>query len=199
MCPGSGSCGVSGLPCTPAPTPRTARRRVLAGERERGKPARRHAPRYITRRENWPPLHTGNLDGADHTAERTGEDVFLRQFLMGVFPACLANQLILTLRANQVCSTLRDSGRQRDLAVLQVMGWQGVRQRPRDWTATTRSGGDLWPGPCHTSSTSLWVMVRHCPLLQIVLWLSKMCPQRLCISMRTAFGGVRGGRWRRQV
>ena len=89
------------------------RARKRERERETSQwPARRHAPRYITRRENWPPLHTGNLDGADHTAEGTGEDVFLRQFLMGIFPACLANQLIVTLRDNQVCSTLGDSGRQ---------------------------------------------------------------------------------------
>ncbi|KAB0349093.1 hypothetical protein FD754_013950 [Muntiacus muntjak] len=53
---------------------------------------RETAPRYITHRENWPSLHT----------ERTVEDVFLHQFLMDIFPACLANQLILKFRANQV-------------------------------------------------------------------------------------------------
>ncbi|KAB0387982.1 hypothetical protein FD755_002938 [Muntiacus reevesi] len=55
-------------------------------------PALRHAPRYITHRENWPSLHT----------ERTVEDVFLHQFVIGIFPACPANQLILKLRASQV-------------------------------------------------------------------------------------------------
>uniref|UniRef100_A0AAA9TSR5 Mitochondrial ribosomal protein S24 n=1 Tax=Bos taurus TaxID=9913 RepID=A0AAA9TSR5_BOVIN len=44
----------------------------------------------------------GNLDGEDHAAERTVEDVFLRKFMLGTFPGCLADQLILKRRANQV-------------------------------------------------------------------------------------------------
>ncbi|XP_045021448.1 sulfotransferase 6B1-like [Bubalus bubalis] len=50
----------------------------------------------------------GNLDGEDHTAERTVEDVFLCQFLMDI-PACLANHLILKLRANQMSSKSQSS------------------------------------------------------------------------------------------
>ncbi|XP_070633374.1 small ribosomal subunit protein uS3m isoform X1 [Bos indicus] len=45
---------------------------------------------------------TSNLDGEDHAAERTVEDVFLRKFMLGTFPGCLADQLILKRRANQV-------------------------------------------------------------------------------------------------
>lgn len=48
------------------------------------------------------PFSSGNLDGEDHTAERTVEDVFLRKFMRGTFPGCLADQLVLKRRANQV-------------------------------------------------------------------------------------------------
>ncbi|XP_061251650.1 small ribosomal subunit protein uS3m [Bos javanicus] len=61
-----------------------------------------HAPHYIAHRKGWLSLHTGNLDGEDHAAERTVEDVFLRKFMLGTFPGCLADQLILKRRANQV-------------------------------------------------------------------------------------------------
>ena len=61
-----------------------------------------HAPHYIAHRKGWLSLHTGNLDGEDHAAERTVEDVFLRRFMLGTFPGCLADQLILKRRANQV-------------------------------------------------------------------------------------------------
>lgn len=47
-------------------------------------------------------LCPGNLDGQDHAAERTVEDVFLRKFMLGTFPGCLADQLVLKRRANQV-------------------------------------------------------------------------------------------------
>lgn len=47
-------------------------------------------------------LSLGNLDGEDHAAERTVEDVFLRKFMLGTFPGCLADQLILKRWANQV-------------------------------------------------------------------------------------------------
>uniref|UniRef100_A0A7N5J9U0 Mitochondrial ribosomal protein S24 n=1 Tax=Ailuropoda melanoleuca TaxID=9646 RepID=A0A7N5J9U0_AILME len=47
-------------------------------------------------------LRQGNLDGEDHAAERTVEDVFLRKFMLGTFPGCLADQLILKRRANQL-------------------------------------------------------------------------------------------------
>ncbi|XP_017722272.1 PREDICTED: 28S ribosomal protein S24, mitochondrial-like, partial [Rhinopithecus bieti] len=43
-----------------------------------------------------------NLDGEDHAAERTVEDVFLRKFMWGTFPGCLADQLVLKRRGNQL-------------------------------------------------------------------------------------------------
>ncbi|XP_019482132.1 PREDICTED: 28S ribosomal protein S24, mitochondrial [Hipposideros armiger] len=61
-----------------------------------------HAPHHIAHRKGWLSLHTGNLDGEDHAAERTVEDVFLRKFMRGTFPGCLADQLVLKRRANQV-------------------------------------------------------------------------------------------------
>ncbi|XP_053464413.1 28S ribosomal protein S24, mitochondrial [Nycticebus coucang] len=61
-----------------------------------------HAPHYIAHRKGWLSLHTGNLDGEDHAAERTVEDVFFRKFMLGTFPGCLADQLVLKRRANQV-------------------------------------------------------------------------------------------------
>uniref|UniRef100_A0A8C0ZTD8 28S ribosomal protein S24, mitochondrial n=1 Tax=Castor canadensis TaxID=51338 RepID=A0A8C0ZTD8_CASCN len=47
-------------------------------------------------------VRQGNLHGEDHAAERTVEDVFLRKFMRGTFPGCLADQLVLKRRANQV-------------------------------------------------------------------------------------------------
>uniref|UniRef100_A0A9L0SRL0 Mitochondrial ribosomal protein S24 n=1 Tax=Equus caballus TaxID=9796 RepID=A0A9L0SRL0_HORSE len=61
-----------------------------------------HAPHHIAHRKGWLSLHTGNLDGEAHAAERTVEDVFLRKFMLGTFPGCLADQIILKRRANQV-------------------------------------------------------------------------------------------------
>ncbi|XP_048202305.1 28S ribosomal protein S24, mitochondrial-like [Perognathus longimembris pacificus] len=61
-----------------------------------------HAPHYVAHRKGWLSLHTGNLDGEDHAAERTVEDVFLRKFMLGTFPGCLANQIVLKRQANQV-------------------------------------------------------------------------------------------------
>lgn len=48
------------------------------------------------------PLSSGNLDGEQQAAERTVEDVFLRKFMLGTFPGCLADQVVLKRRANQV-------------------------------------------------------------------------------------------------
>uniref|UniRef100_A0A8B9PDX3 Mitochondrial ribosomal protein S24 n=1 Tax=Apteryx owenii TaxID=8824 RepID=A0A8B9PDX3_APTOW len=59
-----------------------------------------HAPHYIAHRKGWLSLHTGNLDGEAGAAERTVEDVFLRKFLYGTFPGCLANEVVLKRRAN---------------------------------------------------------------------------------------------------
>ncbi|XP_005396747.1 PREDICTED: 28S ribosomal protein S24, mitochondrial isoform X2 [Chinchilla lanigera] len=61
-----------------------------------------HGPHYIAHRKGWLSLHTGNLDGEDHAAERTVEDVFLRKFMMGTFPGCLADQVVLKRQANQI-------------------------------------------------------------------------------------------------
>ncbi|XP_054449034.1 28S ribosomal protein S24, mitochondrial isoform X1 [Pteronotus mesoamericanus] len=61
-----------------------------------------HAPHHIAHRKGWLSLHTGNLDGEDHAAERTVEDVFLRKFMLGTFPGCLADQPVLKRRANQL-------------------------------------------------------------------------------------------------
>ncbi|XP_075414194.1 small ribosomal subunit protein uS3m [Tenrec ecaudatus] len=61
-----------------------------------------HAPHYIAHRKGWLSHHTGNLDGEAHTADRTVEDVFLRKFMLGTFPGCLADQLVIKRRANQV-------------------------------------------------------------------------------------------------
>nr|XP_010967356.1 28S ribosomal protein S24, mitochondrial [Camelus bactrianus] len=61
-----------------------------------------HAPHYIAHRKGWLSLHTSNLDGEEHAAERTVEDVFLRKFMLGTFPGCLADQLVLKRRANQL-------------------------------------------------------------------------------------------------
>ncbi|XP_012576465.1 PREDICTED: 28S ribosomal protein S24, mitochondrial isoform X2 [Condylura cristata] len=80
---------------------RAARVRVSKGD----KPVtyeEAHAPHHISHRKGWLSLHTGNLDGENHAAERIVEDVFLRKFMMGTFPGCLADQLILKRRANQL-------------------------------------------------------------------------------------------------
>uniref|UniRef100_A0A8C6BZG6 Uncharacterized protein n=1 Tax=Monodon monoceros TaxID=40151 RepID=A0A8C6BZG6_MONMO len=61
-----------------------------------------HASHHVTHRKDWLSLHTGNLDGEGQATERTVEDVFLRQFLLGIFPGCLPDQLILKRQINQV-------------------------------------------------------------------------------------------------
>uniref|UniRef100_A0A7N5KH92 Mitochondrial ribosomal protein S24 n=1 Tax=Ailuropoda melanoleuca TaxID=9646 RepID=A0A7N5KH92_AILME len=61
-----------------------------------------HVPHYIAHRKGWLSRHTGNLDGENHAAEPTVEDVFLGKFMLGTFPRCPADQLILNRRANQL-------------------------------------------------------------------------------------------------
>ncbi|XP_057387628.1 28S ribosomal protein S24, mitochondrial [Balaenoptera acutorostrata] len=61
-----------------------------------------HVPHHIAHRKGWLSLHTGNLAGEDHAAERTVEDIFFRKFMLGTFPGCLADKLVLKRRANQV-------------------------------------------------------------------------------------------------
>ncbi|XP_069915978.1 small ribosomal subunit protein uS3m [Oryctolagus cuniculus] len=80
---------------------RAARVRVSKGD----KPVsyeEAHAPHHIAHRKGWLSLHTGSLHGEEHAAERTVEDFFLRKFMQGTFPGCLADQLVLKRRANQV-------------------------------------------------------------------------------------------------
>ncbi|KAK1334698.1 hypothetical protein QTO34_004264 [Cnephaeus nilssonii] len=97
-------CRVPGAPCTvPRPGAKNRAARVRVGKGD--KPVtyeEAHAPHHIAHRKGWLSLHTGNLDGEDHAAERTVEDVFLRKFMLGTFPGCLADQLVLKRRANQV-------------------------------------------------------------------------------------------------
>ncbi|NXG40340.1 RT24 protein, partial [Dromaius novaehollandiae] len=95
-------------PCLPQT--RAARVRVGKGD----KPVtyeKAHAPHYIAHRKGWLSLHTGNLAGEAGAAERTVEDVFLRKFLYGTFPGCLANEVVLKRRANLlvVCLVLVQS------------------------------------------------------------------------------------------
>ncbi|XP_043839010.1 28S ribosomal protein S24, mitochondrial [Dromiciops gliroides] len=61
-----------------------------------------HPPHFIAHRKGWLSLHTSNLDGEEGAAERTVEDVFLRRFLYGTFPGCLADQVVIKRRANQL-------------------------------------------------------------------------------------------------
>ncbi|KAF3813176.1 hypothetical protein GH733_018870, partial [Mirounga leonina] len=42
------------------------------------------------------------MDGEDHAAEPTVEDVSLLKFMLGTFPGCLTVQLILKRWANQL-------------------------------------------------------------------------------------------------
>uniref|UniRef100_A0A7N4PL46 Mitochondrial ribosomal protein S24 n=1 Tax=Sarcophilus harrisii TaxID=9305 RepID=A0A7N4PL46_SARHA len=61
-----------------------------------------HPPHYIAHRKGWLSLHTSNLDGEQGAAERTVEDVFIRKFLYGTFPGCLADEVVIKRRANQL-------------------------------------------------------------------------------------------------
>ncbi|XP_027717045.1 28S ribosomal protein S24, mitochondrial [Vombatus ursinus] len=80
---------------------RAARVRVGKGD----KPVtyeRAHPPHYIAHRKGWLSLHTSNLHGEEGAAERTVEDVFLRKFLYGTFPGCLADEVVIKRQANQL-------------------------------------------------------------------------------------------------
>ncbi|XP_001376697.1 28S ribosomal protein S24, mitochondrial isoform X2 [Monodelphis domestica] len=61
-----------------------------------------HPPHYIAHRKGWLSLHTSNLDGEEGASDRTVEDVFIRKFLYGTFPGCLADQVVLKRRANEL-------------------------------------------------------------------------------------------------
>lgn len=48
------------------------------------------------------PLPPGNLKDEDGAAERTLEDFFIRKFIEGTFHQCLATDLIIKRRGNQI-------------------------------------------------------------------------------------------------
>ncbi|XP_044539991.1 28S ribosomal protein S24, mitochondrial-like, partial [Gracilinanus agilis] len=89
------------------PQNRAARVRVGKGD----KPVtyeQAHPPHDIAHRKGWLSLHTSNLDGEQGAADRTVEDVFIRKFLYGTFPGCLADQVVLKRRANEliICAVM---------------------------------------------------------------------------------------------
>ncbi|XP_025898509.1 28S ribosomal protein S24, mitochondrial, partial [Nothoprocta perdicaria] len=57
-------------------------------------------PQHIAHRKGWLSLHTGNLCGEAGAAERAVEDAFVRRFLHGTFPGCLAADVVLKRRGN---------------------------------------------------------------------------------------------------
>lgn len=61
-----------------------------------------HPPHYIAHRKGWLSLHTGNLDGERCAAQRAVEDSFVRRFLHGTFPGCLADEAVLKRRSNSL-------------------------------------------------------------------------------------------------
>uniref|UniRef100_M3YA77 Uncharacterized protein n=1 Tax=Mustela putorius furo TaxID=9669 RepID=M3YA77_MUSPF len=61
-----------------------------------------HTWHHIAYHKGWLSLYTGRLGGEDHASEQRVEDVFLQKFMLGTFSGCLANQLVLKRRANQL-------------------------------------------------------------------------------------------------
>lgn len=59
-------------------------------------------PFTIGVKKNWNSHHTGNLKDEDGAAERTLEDFFIRKFIEGTFHQCLATDLIIKRRGNQI-------------------------------------------------------------------------------------------------
>ncbi|KAK0154332.1 28S ribosomal protein S24, mitochondrial [Merluccius polli] len=53
-------------------------------------------------------LISGNLKGEEGAADRTLEDVFIRRFMFGTFHNCLANEIVIKRRGNQliVCALM---------------------------------------------------------------------------------------------
>ncbi|XP_042750393.1 28S ribosomal protein S24, mitochondrial isoform X2 [Lagopus leucura] len=89
-----------GLHSTP-PLLKTRAARVRVGKGDKGVTYERaHPPHYIAHRKGWLSLHTGNLDGEAGAAERAVEDAFVRRFLRGTFPGCLADEVVVKRRAN---------------------------------------------------------------------------------------------------
>ncbi|XP_030624198.1 small ribosomal subunit protein uS3m [Chanos chanos] len=78
---------------------RAARIRVGKGDRPLTYEQALH-PHQIGHRKGWLSQHTSNLKGEGGAAERTIEDVFIRRFIFGTFPGCLANELVIKRRGN---------------------------------------------------------------------------------------------------
>ncbi|XP_029371163.1 small ribosomal subunit protein uS3m [Echeneis naucrates] len=86
---------------------RAARIRVGKGDRPLTYEQALH-PHHIGHRKGWLSQHTSNLKGEDGAAERTLEDVFIRKFMFGTFHGCLANEIVIKRRGNQliICALL---------------------------------------------------------------------------------------------
>ncbi|KAM5172321.1 small ribosomal subunit protein uS3m [Mantella aurantiaca] len=61
-----------------------------------------HPPHFIADRKGWLSQHTGNLDSEEDTADRTIEDIYIRKFMYGTFPGCLADEIVIKRRANLI-------------------------------------------------------------------------------------------------
>ncbi|XP_784440.1 28S ribosomal protein S24-A, mitochondrial [Strongylocentrotus purpuratus] len=59
-------------------------------------------PHYIGVRKGWNSKHTANLEGEIGTADRVLEDLFIRKFMYGTFHNCMATELVIKRRANQI-------------------------------------------------------------------------------------------------
>ncbi|KAM9841746.1 small ribosomal subunit protein uS3m [Aulostomus maculatus] len=57
-------------------------------------------PHDIGHLKGWLSQHTSNLKGEEGAAERTLEDTFIRRFIFGTFPNCLANEVVIKRRGN---------------------------------------------------------------------------------------------------
>ncbi|XP_031465534.1 28S ribosomal protein S24, mitochondrial [Phasianus colchicus] len=86
-------------PSPPCMKARAARVRVGKGDKAVSY-ERAHPPHHIAHRKGWLSLHTGNLAGEPCAARRSVEDAFLRRFVGGTFPGCLADEVVLKRRAN---------------------------------------------------------------------------------------------------
>lgn len=80
---------------------RAARIRVGKGDRPLTY-EQAHKPHHIGHRKGWLSQHTSNLRGEDSAAARTVEDVFVRRFVAGTFHGCLANEVVVKRRGNEL-------------------------------------------------------------------------------------------------
>ncbi|TRY55332.1 hypothetical protein DNTS_009038 [Danionella cerebrum] len=86
---------------------RAARIRISKGDRPLTYEQTYH-PHHIGHLKGWLSQHTGNLHGEDGAAQFIIEDVFVRRFIFGTFCGCLADELVLKRRGNQliICAIL---------------------------------------------------------------------------------------------